>query len=384
MNATRTIGFPIMREESNERRVFLPDFVEKLTVMGFEVYLENGYGTSINLNFDDYKKDNPKIHVVERKEAFQKEVVLILRSPHEQELEQLGKENCLISMLHYQTHPLRRILMKKRKIKAISLDSIVDDFNVRLVENMKAVAWNGLEAAFNEFEKKHHTLIKDDQTPWNIIVLGTGMVGKQAVDAATKFGRRDRNNKHMENNGPGALVVAAGRNITRNPAQMKSLLQTADIVVDATQRGDPSLPIIPNEWIQYLPQYAIIVDLSVDPYTVDVQPPVVKGIEGIPQGNLDQYIFEIDDPNWDATVPKKIPSVHRRKSITCYSWPGIHPESCMRHYGQQLLPLMKVLQKKNYADLSLEGPYFERALYRARLDIFLKYFEERRSRKASI
>jgi hypothetical protein len=43
----------------------------------------------------------------------------------------------------------------------------------------------------------------------------------------------------------------------------------------------------------------------------------------------------------------------------------------MRVYGQQLLPLMRVLLNKNYDTLSSDGPHFERALYRARLDTFL-------------
>ena len=39
----------------------------------------------------------------------------------------------------------------------------------------------------------------------------------------------------------------------------------------------------------------------------------------------------------------------------------------MTHYAQQLNPMMPVLFEKGYAGLSLEGGYFERALYRATL-----------------
>jgi hypothetical protein len=39
----------------------------------------------------------------------------------------------------------------------------------------------------------------------------------------------------------------------------------------------------------------------------------------------------------------------------------------MNHYGQQLAPMMPVLFEKGYDGLSLEGGYFERALYRATL-----------------
>jgi len=203
-----------------------------------------------------------------------------------------------------------------------------------------------------------------------VLVIGTGMVGKQAVDAASKLGRKERNTQHMKKGGQGSIVSAIGRNISSHPDQMRALLKDTDIVVDASQRYDPSKPIIPNEWIAHMPQGAIIVDLSVDPYTPDSEPPVVKGIEGIPQGNLDQYIFEWNDPNWKKTIPTGTPCSNRRKVVSCYSWPGIHPEACMRHYGQQLLNLMRVLHIKNYHTLSPDGLYFERALYRARLDSF--------------
>ena len=372
MSKKISVGFPIMREEPGEKRVFLPDFTQKLTEIGFEVFIEEGYGNSLDFYFDNYKNDNPSIHPLEREEVFKQDYVLILRSPHDDEFALIDKNSCLISMLHYPTRPLRQKIMGENNIQAISLDGIVDDFNVRLVENMKFVAWNGLEAAYTEFEKHIPDLIREGGKPWKVLVLGTGMVGKQAMEAASKLGKKERNYEHIRLGGPGAIVTAIGRNITHNKSQMIELLAESDIVVDATQRYDSSKPIIPNEWIAYLPEHAIIVDLSADPYTLDSNPPVVKGIEGIPHGNLDQFIFEKDGPNWEKTIPQSVPTANKRKTVSCYSWPGIHPESCMRHYGQQLLPLMQVLYKKNYHTLSPDGLYFERALFRARLDSYLK------------
>jgi hypothetical protein len=43
----------------------------------------------------------------------------------------------------------------------------------------------------------------------------------------------------------------------------------------------------------------------------------------------------------------------------------------MLHYAQQLEPFVEVLFDKGYDGLSLEGEYFERALYRATLKYFL-------------
>jgi len=52
----KTIGLPIMLEEEGEKRAFLPDFVNHLVRLGFEVFLENNYGNSLGYDTDDYKQ----------------------------------------------------------------------------------------------------------------------------------------------------------------------------------------------------------------------------------------------------------------------------------------------------------------------------------------
>jgi len=371
MKPIMTIGFPRMRHEAGEKRVFLPEFIEYVVTLGAQVYIEEGYGSRSGYTFEDYKQANPAVNQCSREEAFQQDVVLILRSPKPEEFKLIKRGSILVTMLHYPTRPKRVKTLQELGIRAISLDSIVNDKGTRLMENMKAVAWNGLEAAFDALEKRWPGLVKTDKTPIHVVILGTGMVGKHAVDAATKLGNIERNSDHIADSGPGAIALSVGRNISSNPVMMEKLMSQADILVDATQRRNPSKPVVPNAWLAWLPEHAIVVDLAVDPYILDANPPVVRGVEGIPQGNLDQYVFDPDDPKWDQLVPESIPSKHRRTTVTCYSWPGVHAEACMRHYAQQVEPLMDVLFEKGYNGLSLNGSYFERALYRATFKAWL-------------
>ncbi len=361
-----SIGFPHMQKEMGEKRAFLPDFIQYLTRFA-DVYLAEGYGDRMGFSFSDYRQGNPHVFQVERRETFTKDYVMILRAPSEEEIHWIPAGSCLISMLHFSTRPQRVALLKKQKIDAISLDGILDDQNIRLVENMRAVAWNGLEVAFDILEKQWNGLRKENDEPVQVLVLGAGMVGKHAVEAVTKLGSIERNNSHMENNGNGSIACCVGRNIVANPVHMEKLIRRSDILVDATQRRDPGKPVVPNAWIAWLPAHAVIVDLSVDPYLLTTTPQTVRGIEGIPQGNLDKYQFNPDDPEWDLTVPSSIPSTNRRTTVSCYSWPGIHPEACMNHYGNQMRPLMEALFAKGIKHISLNGGYFERALARARL-----------------
>jgi len=371
MNIPRTIGLPRMRNEAGEKRVFLPEFVQFIASLGFNVHIEEGYGSRSGYSFETYKLASPLIQLASKEKAYQQDIVLILRSPKPDELKLMKPGGILFSMLHFHTRPLRVQRLLDAKIKAVSMDSIVNDINIRLMENMKSVAWNGLEAAFDVLENRWPGLVTPDKKPIQVLILGTGMVGKYAIDAATKLGNIVRNNDHIEAGGPGAIALSVGRNLSTNPATMESLFNQADILVDATQRRDPSKPVVPNEWIAWLPEHAVVVDLAVDPYTLNAEPQVVRGVEGIPQGNLDQYVFSADDPTWEKTVPSGVNSKNRRTTVTCYSWPGVHPEACMLHYAQQLEPFMEVLFDKGYDDLSLDGEYFERALYRATLKHFL-------------
>lgn len=367
MSPIKTIGFPRMKKEPGEKRVFLPDFVQWLVERGLTVNLEEGYGSRSGYSFDDYRQGQRAVRWCSRKQAFEQELVMVLRSPLRDEFELLKPGHTLLSMLHFPTRPLRVQRLQELGVNAISMDSLTNDNNLRVVEDMKAVAWNGLEVAFDALEQTWPGLQRPDGQPIRVLVLGTGMVGKHAVEAASKLGNVERNNQHIEARGPGSLVLCVGRNVTEYAGTMEPLFRQADILVDATQRRDTARPVVPNAWLAWLPEHAVIADLAVDPYTPEVDPPVVRGVEGIPQGNLDKYLFHPGDPDWCKTIPSEVPTEHRRRVVSCYSWPGIHPEASMRHYAQQIKPLLEVLFERGYAGLSPHGGYFERALYRGSL-----------------
>ncbi len=366
MKTPRSIGFPRMEHEKGEIRVFLPNFIQFVSSLGFRVVIEEGYGSRSGYDRDDYRQGNHQITFGSRQDTFEQDLVLIVRSP-DKDFERMKPGTILMSMLHYHTHPNRIKPFQELGLKTISLDSIVNGHKIRLIENMKAVAWNGLEVAFGLLKEHWPNLIRPDGQPIQTLLLGTGMVGKHAVDAAVHLGNIEWNNQHIEQQGPGVVCRAVGRNLTSHRDEMIRLIKETNILIDATQRRNPSEPVVPNELIQYFPQHAILLDLSVDPYLPEVHPPVVRGIEGIPMGNLDKYVFHPDDPDWEDTIAPGVSTTYRRRAVSCYSWPGFYPKACMTHYAQQLRPLMRVLFEKGYDGLSLNGGYFEKALYRGTL-----------------
>lgn len=370
-NPPHSIGLPRMLTEAGEKRVFLPEFIHWLAQEGLTVCLEIGYGKPLNLSFSDYQASNANIIETSRQECFRQDLVLVLRSPSLDEYSLLGKNSTFITMLHFPTRPERVALLNKLGLRAISLDSIADHRHIRLVENMRSVAWNGIEAGYGVLETIFPKLNKPDGTPIKALILGTGMVGKHAVEAITKLGNEARNKQHMAEGGRGAIAVSLGRNLTGNRDTLEKLFADTDMLVDATQRRDSSKPVITNHMLAALPEHAVIVDLSVDPYALNTNLPVVKGVEGIPQGNLDKYVYAPSDSDYLASVPDSIPHEHRRHVVSCYSWPGVHPRECMQHYASQLQPLIRVLLAKGYDQLDPNGDYFEQALYTGTLKSFL-------------
>jgi alanine dehydrogenase len=270
-------------------------------------------------------------------------------------------------MLHFPTRPARVALLRELGIEAVSMDSIVDDYGRRLVEDLRAVAWNGVEAAFDALEDAWLDLTDPRRPPVAVTVMGAGGIGKHAVESATKYGNLERDARFAGLGLTGVEVTTLGRNLTGIEAYMRERLRVTDVLVDVTQRSDPSRALIPNAWVGELPDHAVICDLVVDPYLLDAHPPTVRGIEGIPQGNLDKWTFPVDDPAW-GRLPEGVSTANRRTVVSCYSWPGVHPVPCMEQYGTQLAPLLETLVHAGGMDgVHTEGSYHERALHRASL-----------------
>jgi len=369
-----SIGLPRMHLEPGEKRVFLPEFIAELQKIGFEVILEHEYGSSIGLADQDYLKFAYRTKFTNLEQIYQQDHILVLRYPGDELVRMIKPGACLISMLHYPTRPQRVALLSFQGIHAISLDSIKDDSQRRLVENLPSVAWNGMRISMEALKDVYPgSGFEHPQRPaLRVTLVGAGAVGKHVIQAAVSYGDPQFRQKMFLEDVPGVMVQVIDYDLTKHADIIREIFSNTDILVDATQRPEPSQPVIPNAWIAWLPEHAIITDLSVDPYTLDTHPPVVRGIEGIPQGSLDKYVFLADDPEWDLTVPPSIPSTERRTVVSCYSWPGIFPEACIEQDAKQLLPLMKRLFKKGYAGISPQGDFFERAINRATLKDWLQ------------
>jgi alanine dehydrogenase len=347
----KTFGFPRMLFEKNEKRDFMPDFFRNMKKYGVKLLLEDSYGEKLGLTQKDYLEANPDIEFVSRREAFQCDVVTIIRTPGNDELKQMKNGSALFSMIHFVTHKKRCDLLKEMGVHMYAMDSVVDDFGKRMVEYIDGTANNGITVAANLFLQNN-----PDARQIRYLVLGSGLVGKTAVDKAVHSAKAP------------CICTVAGSNTTSNTAIMVELMKQTDILVDSTYRKDTSKIIVPNSMIALLPENAIILDLTADDYDATVDPVQVKGIEGIPTGNLDQYVFEKDDKAFD-NIPDSVSSKNRRTTVSCYSWPAVDAVRCLEVYQKQMLPFMKVFADLNFDNIKLvDSDIYCRSLARGCFD----------------
>ncbi|HET6713069.1 MAG TPA: hypothetical protein VFI59_05085 [Actinomycetota bacterium] len=353
--APPVVGLPRMHMEAGERRDFLPEFVAAADRAGAgEIVLEHGYGSGMGFGPEAYLTASSKVRFADYAEVLASDVVTVIRCPGEAALRSMRPEALLITMLHYPTRPRRTRLVANLGLRAISLDGVVDDLGRRQVENLEAVGWNGVRLAFVEIARMHPHFAHPSRRPLRVTCLGAGAVGAHAVRAATRYGDPELRAELAAHDVPGVEVTVVDFDLTRHEDYLLGRLEVTDLLIDATQRLDATRPIVPNPWIAALPADAVILDLAVDPYDFTVDPPRTKGIEGVPHGNLDRYVFPVDDPAWDE-LDHGIDTRQRRLALSCYAWPGIEPADCMRVYGRQIEPVVAVALRVPVDRLDVES-----------------------------
>ena len=366
----KTIGFPRMHKETNEKRDFLPAFFGILKKEKVQIFLEEGYGLGLGYTKEDYLIKNNTIKFVSNKESYEKDIVVVLRSPEFEEIDYMRKGSTLLSMLHYPTRATRVEKLKEKGIFAVSMDSIRNDFLERIVVDYEGTSGNGINIAFTELAKSYKKTCIEDEKPIIVSIMGMGRVGLTAARLAGKYGNNKASEVILLEKTRGVLVNMLPRNITDDKKQMTKILEKTDILVDATTRNDASQHIVSNELLGHLKKHSIILDLTSDPYLTDIFPFQVKAIEGIPHGTLDKTVIYPGNNEYD-TVPNILSTLNQRTVVSCNAWPGVNPKACMDLYGKQLIYIVQNLIGYSVNDFELyNNDYFNRSIYRGTIECF--------------
>jgi alanine dehydrogenase len=365
-----TIGFPRMHKEAGEIRDFLPSLMHRLASSAKEIIIETGIGSGLGISFSEHIQGYGNIHFGSNPDCYDQDVVVQIRAPEDNELGRMKPGTILFSMLHYPTHPHRIKRIQELGLLPLSIDSIVGEDGCRLIEYLRGTSWIAMQKGFKALHKTYPRLSDSGRKPVEVVIAGAGATGRFAAESAVKYGDINLHRKLMERGVPGVIVHIIGRNITYDKPLLARLLIRADMLVDATARkaNECSRHIFPNDMIGNLPDHAVIVDIAADPYDTDVRPMSVKGIEGIPTGNMEQFEFPPTHPAFDQ-LPHGVCTTNRRMTLSCYSWPCLRPADCMQRYGRQVGDMLEVLMQIPYNKLSINNG---RSLYTGTLAYYLE------------
>ncbi len=364
----RSLAFPRMHKEEAEKRDFLPTLFGKIGRMSdVKVFVERGYGSGMGYTEDDYLARNPELVFLDSlEELYQKDTVIVIRTPEEDVIRRMRKGSTLFSMLHYETRPVRNRVIEETGIKTYSMDGLRDDEGNRLFVFFKGTSFSAVKVAMDELKKRHPHFSSPSRELLRVSLIGCGPVGQTAIRAFQKFSDAE----FLEKGLPGMLITALPRAVVRDKKRMATILTMTDILVDATGRRDGSEIILQNTMLGYLPRHSIILDITADPYDTKADPPSVKALEGVPYGTMERYVIEENDPLYDE-IPPFVDTTNRRLCISCNAWPGFDPERCMKRYESQLMPFLRILLERDPSNITETSDFpFERALARSTLEYF--------------
>eukprot|EP01080_Neovahlkampfia_damariscottae_P011368 gene11368-4536_t len=189
-----TVGIPKETFE-NERRVSqTPESVEKLVKSGFSVLVESGAGSEAKFSDEDYKRVGAKI--VDKKQAFQADLVLKVRPPipEKGEIDLFKEGSTLISFLFPAQNESLVESLSKKNLSVFAMDKIPRISRAQVFDALSSMAniagYKAVVEAANQFGRFFAGQITaaGRVNPAKVLVIGGGVAGLSAIATAKSLG----------------------------------------------------------------------------------------------------------------------------------------------------------------------------------------------------
>jgi NAD(P) transhydrogenase subunit alpha len=191
-----TIGVPRETRDGETRVSLVPDVAERLQQMqdGLDVLVESGAGTGAYHTDADY--EDAGCSVVDRDEVFGADVVTKVAAPADEELEMFSDGQVLIGLLD----PLNRSeaagTLAERGVTALAMELVPRISRAQSMDALSAMSSiGGYRAAVIAAERLPRffpllTTAAGTVKPAQVLVLGAGVAGLQAIATAKRLGAR--------------------------------------------------------------------------------------------------------------------------------------------------------------------------------------------------
>ncbi|MFO7886156.1 MAG: NAD(P) transhydrogenase subunit alpha [Desulfobacteraceae bacterium] len=296
------IGIPkeIMPDEN--RVAALPESVEKFKTLGYDVLVESNAGLGAFVDDNEYKKAGAGI-TDDAAEIFRtSDIILKVKEPlfnetlNMHELDMLKENQILITFLH-PAAPSNHDTVKKlqaKNVTAFTMDGIPRISRAQRMDpltSMSAITgYKSIIIAASKFPKfipmigTSIGMIK----PASILVIGTGVVGLQAIATGKRLGgkvkavdirpdaRQEAESlgvKAVGFDAPPELVIGEGGYARALPDEwlekekkaLAPLAQTSDIIIlSALIPGEKAQTLITKDMVETMTSGSVIIDVSID------------------------------------------------------------------------------------------------------------------------
>ncbi|SHE34000.1 NAD(P) transhydrogenase subunit alpha [Mariniphaga anaerophila] len=184
----------LLKEHGDETRVaLLPEIVQNLIEQKVEIFVEQSAGETAFAPDEAYREAGAKI--VSRKEVFDKaEVLLQIQPPSEEDVNNIKDSQVWISAFNplWETDLVKQF--REKKITTFSLDSIPRSTRAQAMDILSSMATVAGYKAVLEAALELPTFFPMFMTaagtirPANVLILGAGVAGLQAIATARKLG----------------------------------------------------------------------------------------------------------------------------------------------------------------------------------------------------
>ena len=257
-----------------ERRIGLtPEGVYLLTSNGHEVAIETDSGIEAGYSDNDYSEAGADI-VYDRKAIFEKNIILKIEPPSDEELSYMKSGQTLISALQVKTRSQAyfKALMNK-KATAIAVENITDEEGMLpIMRCMSEIAGCasvqlGAELLTGEGGKGYLFGGITGVPQTEVVIIGAGTVGTYAAKSAialganvkvfdTSLSRLKRMQQYL--NTPVYTCVL-------QPKILQKALRRCDVAIGAIRSSSGRTPcVVTEEMVQKMKPKSVIIDVSID------------------------------------------------------------------------------------------------------------------------
>lgn len=284
------IGVPKESAPGEKRVSLVPDVIARFIKKGIEVTVESGAGEAAFISDSEYEAKGARI--VDRVTAFAAEVVTKVQPPSDEEIELMRSGQVLIGFLNPLDHPAISKKLADQGITALSMELVPRISRAQKMDALSAMSsiggYKAVLMAAKALPKFFPLLTTAAGTvrPANVLILGAGVAGLQAIATARRLGARvsaydirDAVREEIQSLGAkfveleletqqaqdegGYAKALAEEKARRQTELLVPHLANADVVIStALIPGRPAPILITREAVQAMHAGSVIVDMA--------------------------------------------------------------------------------------------------------------------------